>query len=82
LRPPDDKPLRGSTAIALALRQPLGTVKDWLAVWLSLGEDGVRTVRSRGKQGYCYEVTQDFVQRWHRGDVATPHPSLYASRAA
>lgn len=69
---------RGSKAIALALGCKHETVKDWLEVWFALGEPGVRRVPSRGRWGYCYEVDASFVDRWHAGAVATPHPSQYA----
>lgn len=61
---------------AARIRIPARTAAHWLAVWSSLGVDGIAVERSRGRHGYRYLVCPSLVTRWL--DCELPAPRLAA----
>jgi hypothetical protein len=62
-------------AFARWAETPPRTVRRWLAVWHSLGVEGVTLHPSRGRYGRRYTIDRAAAQRWLRGDLPAPFAS-------
>lgn len=59
---------------------PLRTWQRWLERWFELGVAGVERVRDgRARGGLRYRVAPDFVERWRRGEIPSPHRAQLAA---
>jgi hypothetical protein len=67
-----------AVALSHALGLSLATTKRRLALWHSLGVEGVRREASVGREGYRYLAAADLPARWRDGRL----PGAWAGRRA